>query len=615
VAVIDVSRPLPQLDPLLRPLSENVFVFDDTCNVYLLRQGSEAIAIDFGAGDVLDELAAIGVERLTDIFVTHHHRDQVQGLQRAIQAGIRIWVPQVEQELFTHVGDHWQARPIANNYNNRQDRFSLLENVRVTGTLADYALLESGELALQVIPTPGHTVGSITLLVSIDNRRLAFSGDLIAAPGKVWSLAATQWSYNGAEGVSATIASLLDLKDRRPDQLLPSHGAPMDKPDEAIGLLVDRLEQLLELRREEGAIASLRKRPYEQITPHLLRNRTSHATSFVLVSETGHALLIDFGYDFTRGLAAGTDRASRRPWLYTIETLKRDFGLSAIDAVIPTHYHDDHVAGCNLLRRVERTHVWAAETFADVLEHPTGYDLPCLWYEPIAVDRPLPVGSEIVWNEFRLTLHEQPGHTRYAVAIETVVDGKRVLFTGDQMGHADGLGLNYVHAGGFEVDDYEKSAQLYQTIQPDLLLSGHWQPLTSGLNHLDVLARRGKALHEIQRALLPMEELDLEGHGPVAEIHPYRIEAGAGHPFEVTVDIRNPAPAAQEVTLRLSVPAGWLVQPGEERAFLASGARTSVSFDVIAPAGTTVRRGRIAVDLSVGARRLGQLVEALVDVS
>src|SRR5207248_3959642 len=134
-----------------------------------------------------------------------------------------------------------------------------------------------------------------------------------------------------------------------------------------------------------------------------------------------------------------------------IETLKRDFGITAIDAVIPTHYHDDHVAGCNLLRQVEGTQVWAAQTFADVLEHPANYDLPCLWYEPVAVDRRLPVGSEIVWNEFRLMLHEQPGHTRYAVAIESVVDGKRVLFIGDQMGHADGLGLNYVHAGGFEI--------------------------------------------------------------------------------------------------------------------------------------------------------------------
>ena len=48
----------------------------------------------------------------------------------------------------------------------------------------------------------------------------------IAGPGQVWSLAATQWTYNGGEGLAATILSLLDLKDRQPTLLLPSHGEP-----------------------------------------------------------------------------------------------------------------------------------------------------------------------------------------------------------------------------------------------------------------------------------------------------------------------------------------------------------------------------------------------------
>ncbi|HEY9288362.1 MAG TPA: MBL fold metallo-hydrolase [Candidatus Dormibacteraeota bacterium] len=613
VAVIDVSRALPQAQPLLIPVTESVFRFEDTCNVYVVRGGDEAITIDFGSGDVLDELADVGV-RVTDVFVTHHHRDQVQGLRRAADAGIRIWVPEVEQDLVARVSEHWQARGVANNYNNRQDRFSLLEDVPVTGTLRDYASLDGAGQGFRVIPTPGHTVGSITLHGEIDGQQMAFTGDLISAPGKVWSLAATQWSYNGAEGVTATIASLLDLRDRRLDLLLPSHGTPMHAPEQAIETLVDRLQRLLDLRRENLQVADLRATPYERISEHLLKNRTSHATTYVLLSGSGKALLIDYGYDFTRGLAAGTDRASRRPWLYTIDALKRDFGIQAIDAVIPTHYHDDHVAGCNLLRQVEGTQVWAPETFAAVLEQPEQYDLPCLWYEPITVDRRLPVGRQLEWEEYRLTLHEQPGHTRYAVAIETEIDGKRVLFIGDQMGHADGLGLNYVYAGGFEIGDYEQTAELYRRIAPDLLLSGHWQPLASGLSHFEELARRGKALHELHRQLLPLDEVDLEAHGPVASLHPYIVRSQAGHPFALTVEVRNPAAVAQEMTIQLTVPTGWLVQPSEQRIFLAAGARTTAGFDVIAPSGSTARRARIAADLTVGSRRLGQVVEALVDL-
>src|SRR5215217_6174274 len=196
-------------------ITDQLFLFQDTCNVYVLRSGNEALLIDFGSGDVLDHLAEIGVERVTDVLMTHHHRDQGQGLARAVQAGIRIWVPHTEQDLFHTVDAHWQAREIYDNYNVRQDRFSLLESVPVTGTLEDYQVRPFGDHVMTVLPTPGHTPGSISLLVEEDGQRILFSGDLIMSPGKVVSLAATQWTYNGAEGVAAGIASLLDLQDRQ----------------------------------------------------------------------------------------------------------------------------------------------------------------------------------------------------------------------------------------------------------------------------------------------------------------------------------------------------------------------------------------------------------------
>src|SRR5262245_57956409 len=122
----------------LAEIVPGVFRFHDTCNVYVLQSGSEAILIDFGSGDVLDQLDELGVERVTNVLVTHHHRDQVQGLARAAAAGIRIWVPPVEVELFTEMERRWQARQIDDDYELRQDRFSLLEPVHVTGTVAEY---------------------------------------------------------------------------------------------------------------------------------------------------------------------------------------------------------------------------------------------------------------------------------------------------------------------------------------------------------------------------------------------------------------------------------------------------------------------------------------------
>jgi glyoxylase-like metal-dependent hydrolase (beta-lactamase superfamily II) len=609
------ARPTPRRsDSACLPISDNCFQYRDTCNVYLLRAGREGILIDFGSGGILEELPQLGVDRVSDVLVTHHHRDQLQGLQRAVEAGIRIWVPAAEADLVHSVDAHWQAREVVNSYNNRQDRFSLLEPIPVSGTLRDYSTFSWPGGSLRVEPTPGHTVGSITLVTEVDGRRTGFSGDLLAGPGRVWSLAATQWTYNGAEGVAASIASLLALRRQDLDRLLPSHGQVMSAPEEAIELTVDRLRRLLALRREHHALFDLWARPYEALSPHLLRNRSSVAASYVLLSDRGRALLVDFGYDFSTGLAAGSDRASRRPWLLTIPALERDHGVERIDAVIPTHYHDDHVAGLNLLRQVEGTQVWAPDSFASVLERPELYDLPCLWYDPIPVDRRLPLETPIHWEGYALTLHHQPGHTRHAAALEVEVDGARVLLVGDQMGDSDGLGLNYVYQNGFEVSDYRASAELYARLRPDLILTGHWPPLRPDAAYFAALRQRGQALESVHRDLLAAEALELMPGGAVASLRPYRIEARAGRAFEVRVEVRNPSPRPQEVGVRLVTPTGWPVQPGEGVRFCAPGEGVEFSFRVAAPPHVALRRARLAADVRLGSRPLGQLAEGLVTV-
>src|SRR4029453_16716199 len=198
--------------------------FRDTCNVYVLASGSDGVLVDFGSGAVLDHLGDLGVERITDVLVTHHHRDQVQGLGRARAEGIRIWVPPYERDLIDGVDERWQARQLEHDYDLRQDRFSLLERVAVDGVVAEYRTGRYGHVEAYTLPTPGHTVGSVTYLVELDGRRLAFSGDLVHGDGKVWSLAATQWSYSGIDGLAATFFSCGVLAEKEPDALLPAPG-------------------------------------------------------------------------------------------------------------------------------------------------------------------------------------------------------------------------------------------------------------------------------------------------------------------------------------------------------------------------------------------------------
>jgi glyoxylase-like metal-dependent hydrolase (beta-lactamase superfamily II) len=595
----------------LQQLSARLYRFEDTCNVYVVRSGSQAVLVDIGSGDVLDTLSDVGVERVTDVLVTHHHRDQVQGLPRAASAGVRIWVPGPEQELFTRAEQRRQSRVVLNNYNTRDDRFSITASVPIAGSIPEYVPTRFGAITVTAIPLPGHTVGSLGFLVDVDGKRAAFTGDLIAGPGKVWSLAATQWTYAGPEGLAASVLSLLDLRDRAADLLLPSHGSVMDDPPAAIDLTVARLRQLLDLRGEHRDLVHRRAHPFEQVTPHLLYNRVSYANSYVLLSDSAKALVVDYGYDLDYGLPAGTDRAARRPWLYTLPTLKEQFGVERIDVAIATHHHDDHVAGFNLLRDVEGTEIWAPVNFADVLARPSWYNLPCLWYDPIVADRVLPLGEPIAWEEHELVVHPLPGHTLYAVAIELIVDGTKVLFTGDQ--HDGDMSVNYVYQNRFRLSDYRTSAELYLRLAPDLLLTGHWGPVATAGDVLETHHGRGVELESLHRDLLSLDDADFDAEGYGAWIRPYECEVAPGEHVSLEVEVRNPARSREVVAVVLDVPVGWAVDPAGAQVTLDPGEHGWLKFDLTAP-DAEVYRSVVAADLRVGARRYGQHAEALLSV-
>jgi len=570
---------------VLSDVAPDLFLLRDTCNVYVLRTGREATLVDFGSGLALDRLAELGIDRVTDVVLTHHHRDQVQGLARAAEAGIRIWAPPVERDLIEHVDRHWEMRRLDNDYELREDRFSLLEPVAIAGVVDEYRRRRYGGVELYALPTPGHTVGSVSYLAELGGRRFAFTGDLIYGDGQVWSLAATQWTYTGVEGQIATSLSLAVVAGREPDLLLPSHGEPIADPPAAIARTRGRLRELMSLRREDDwDFEEWFRNPWEELSPHLLRSRASFATSYALTSESGRVLLIDWGYDLWTGSSLNADRAGRRPLLTTLE----DFD---VEVVIPTHFHDDHVAGINLLRAARGVEAWIPETVAPILAEPHRYDLPCLWYDPVRADRTLPLEQPFRWQEYELTLHPLPGHARYQVAIELEVDGRRVLATADQQYAAPHLIPNYQYRNRFGFDDYVASAALYAKLRPDLIVSGHWPPLEVDDAVLETLRRHGERVAALHRELLPPERVE-------ARIEPYRSTVARGSSLDVEVEVdRSPA------EIELVLPDGWRAEPTAANRF-----RVTVG-------DAPVRRARIAADVTVGGVRHGQLAEALVDVT
>jgi len=292
--------------------------------------------------------------------------------------------------------------------------------------------------------------------------------------------------------------------------------------------------------------------------------------------------------------------------------------VDRVEVAIPTHYHDDHVAGFNLLREVEGTDVWSPENMTRIFREPRRFDLPCLWYDPVGVDREVAFGEILRWHEYELRLHELPGHTLYAAAIEFPVDGLKVLATGDQQGGRwtpDGPPevLNYQYRNRFRIDDFVRSAQLYRELEPDLVISGHWAPREVTPAWLDEVERAGREVAWLHRELLPLEEVDFDAEGFGARIEPYQSEVEAGMPVDLEVEVRNPFGRQEAAEVTLVVPGGWALYPATARVVLGPHETARCSFRVV-PAGPPRRRVRIAADLSVGERRFGQHAEALVTV-
>src|SRR5476649_444630 len=86
-----------QPDPVNHP---ELYVWTDTCNVYVLKDKDSAILIDLGDGSVLDHLGEIGVRQAEWVLFTHHHREQCQGAPKLEGKGAKVAGPAAEREFF-----------------------------------------------------------------------------------------------------------------------------------------------------------------------------------------------------------------------------------------------------------------------------------------------------------------------------------------------------------------------------------------------------------------------------------------------------------------------------------------------------------------------------------
>ncbi len=617
------AAPATALAPAGKPrrITDNLWMFEDTCNVYVIKDGANCVLIDFGSGKVLDHLPAMGVSKIDFILHTHHHRDQCQGDHKANARNIPIAVPAHEKHLFAEAENFWRNRRVFHLYYVRNDFYTLTRNVRVAVALADYSTFRWKGADFFVLPAPGHTLGSIALIVTVDNRRVAFTGDLMYASGKIQTLYDTQINYGGAEGVDLGIYSLGRLAEQKPAMLCPSHGEPIADPAPAIEATAARLTDYY--RFQTGNAPSAQNKPFA-VSPHLVAHYQTTSSFYAIISDSGKALFIDYGSasgvhfgNFERATAV-TDRI--RFVEHSIDELRRSYGLKSVNVVMPSHMHDDHVNGFPHLIRRHGAKVWCYENMVDVFQNPRGYNLGCILGEPFKVSRSFRHGEKFRWEEFEFEVTHSPGHTEYQMALFGAIDGNRVAFTGDAFfdaGRKDGvMRHNLIYRNHVENDSHVKSIRNLIEREPTLIAPGHGRPYAVTKEMMQATEKHLRRQQQFFTDLLPDGMTNFGLDPSWVRLYPYQILAAPGETVKLQVDVRNYQPSPMKIEVALVTPPEWKVEPGVVKFEVPANATAQHPVSIAIPKSWTPRAPRLAIaaDVAADGKYLGEITEAVVDM-
>jgi glyoxylase-like metal-dependent hydrolase (beta-lactamase superfamily II) len=430
-----------------------------------------------------------------------------------------------------------------------------------------------------------------------------------------------QWQYGMPDAVGAALHSAVGLARRAPRRLLPSHGQPMDDGPTALAELAGNLRTLArhlsEIRRNRvwTTWPSSVDQPIAHPLPHLWFNGLSVANTYALVDDAGDALILDYGFPSWDHLFADQRFAA-----HTLDAFRDEAGLRRVKAAIPSHYHDDHLAGVPWLQREHGAQAWIHQSFAEIATAPERFDLPCLWAEPIRVDRILADGDLVEHAGARLEAFHMPGHTMFALGLGGTLDGVRVAYTGDNLlaGSLSPLrAAAPIYRNVMRHDSIRVGVERLIGYEPELLLTGHTGALEVTRADLDEFVAWARELELIVERLAPVPGLPDEALDPYPGwFDPYRGTVPPGGTLATTVIVRNHAPIARDARVRIRMPRGWTASPADATVLVPGrGGTASLPVTIAVPGDTAAGRAVVTVDLHLGSESRGEVAETLIEVT
>jgi glyoxylase-like metal-dependent hydrolase (beta-lactamase superfamily II) len=482
-------------------LLPDLWRFHDSCNVYVLRDGNHAVAVDFGSGAWLAELAGLGITHLDHVFLTHSHLDQCQGLHGRLPAGTTLHAPVTDRCYLDPQRDGPSVRPpwfgmgCPPNYDPPVHR--------IPGVSYDLAgnshVLWRGR-RVRFLDTPGHTAGACTVLVDHDGRQVAFCGDAAHAGGTIWQPFHLEWYHTRGQGVLAAWEGIVRLQGLHLDRLCPSHGPVIaQRPRVVLRQLAGRLMELYHAKCQISPGAQDRYLPAAprpcgalEYSPHLFQFGSN---GYLLLSDGGEALVVD----------------PTVPDMPVLEALLAELGNPRPTAATVTHVHSDHCDAIPYLREKHATAAYLHPLVAEPWRDPTAALLPWMLPDPIEADHLWPDQGCWRWQEYEFEVAPWPGQTWWHCAFMTVADGKKVLFAGDSFTPPSkwyGTGGFCAYNGSRFSEGFVASVEQLLRWAPDVMAAGHTNTYRFSAARFRRVLRWAVRAEAAVRALCPSGDLE-----------------------------------------------------------------------------------------------------------
>jgi hypothetical protein len=241
-------------------------------------------------------------------------------------------------------------------------------------------------------------------------------------------------------------------------------------------------------------------------------------------------------------------------------------------------------------------------------------------FEKAKIDRVLKAGEVVQWQGYDLHVDWMPGQTEFGNALWLELDGKRIVFTGDNIfgDPADPLqnGHECVNARNSAIleEGYLVAAKYLQKLKPDIIMGAHSVLMTEPAAFIQryhdwALRTIGK-----YKALLPEQDYEYLYDPYWVSAYPYRVELSHSEAQNVTITVRNFRSREQKHHVALALPPGLTAQPRVLEGIVPAESRRSyevaltVTDPQLLPKGLQI----LPMDITLDEKHYGQLFDFLV---